>query len=64
MPGKTNKSVAKRFKVTRSGKVMYRRGPRSHFRAKKTPDAIRRIRKQQELARPDAKKIVAYLPFN
>jgi len=58
MSRKTNKSVAKRFKITKTGKVLYRSGPKNHFRAKKSSNVIRNSRSKKELARPDAKKII------
>ena len=33
---KTNKSVTKRLKTTRTGKVLRRQGGQNHFRAKKS----------------------------
>ena len=33
---KTNKSVTKRFKITRTGKMLHRVGGQNHFRAKKS----------------------------
>ena len=61
MSSKTNKSVAKRFRITRTGKVLHRRGPKNHFRAKKSSNTIRNSRKNKELARPDAKIIIKML---
>lgn len=54
---KTNKSVKKRFKVTKTGKVLHRKGPKNHFRAKKSSKIIRNSRGRKELAKPDARKI-------
>lgn len=34
--GKTNKSLAKRLKVTKSGKILARKPNQNHFRAKKS----------------------------
>ena len=34
--GKTNKSLAKRLKITRSGKILARKPNQNHFRAKKS----------------------------
>jgi large subunit ribosomal protein L35 len=57
MIGKTKKSVTKRFKVTKTGKVLHRKGPKNHFRAKQTSKTIRNSRGRKELAKPDARKI-------
>lgn len=34
--GKTNKSFAKRLKITKSGKILARKPNQNHFRAKKS----------------------------
>lgn len=57
MASKANKSVRKRFRVTKTGKVLHRKGPKNHFRAKKSGDTIRNSRGKRSLAGPDAKKI-------
>lgn len=36
MPGKTNKSVTKRLRITRTGKILRRKGGQNHFQAKKS----------------------------
>ena len=36
MYGKTNKSVTKRLKITRTGKILRRKGGQNHFQAKKS----------------------------
>lgn len=63
MSEKTNKSAKKRFWVTPSGKVLYRRGPKNHFRAKKSGSKIRQIGEKEELDASVARAIVnRYLP--
>ena len=54
---KTRKSIAKRFKFTKSGKVLRRAAGQDHYRAKKTGKQRRHMRKWKELSVPDAKKI-------
>ena len=54
---KTRKSLKKRFKITRSGKVLRRATGQNHFRAKKSGKKIRQTRKWVEVAKPLAKKI-------
>ena len=54
---KTKKAVAKRFKITKTGKVLRRAVGQNHFRAKKTGDKRRKGRKWVELSKVDAKKI-------
>ena len=54
---KTRKSIAKRFKITRSGKVLRRRTGLDHYRAKKSGKKIRKSRKLVRVSKPEAKKI-------
>jgi large subunit ribosomal protein L35 len=44
-PGKTHKGLAKRFKVTASGKVKHRNANRGHLMGKKSGNRKRRLRK-------------------
>ena len=52
---KTNKAVAKRIKVTGTGKLMRRKPGAGHLKSCKTPSQLRRFRKGQTLARGIAK---------
>ncbi len=54
---KTHKGAAKRFKVTKSGKVKYRRKNRSHILTKKTRKRKRQLRKSAYLNNTDGKRI-------
>ena len=54
---KTNKSVAKRFKITGSGKVKRHRAFKSHILTKKSQKRKRRLRKPDICAPGDAKRI-------
>ena len=49
------KSYKKRFKITKTGKIMRRRMAQDHFRAKKTGSQIRKKRKGLSLSKSDAK---------
>lgn len=40
---KTHKATAKRFKVTGSGKLVRTRGPKSHFRRKKSKRTLNEL---------------------
>lgn len=46
---KTNRSAAKRFKVTGSGKIMRRRGFRNHLLEKKPSSRTRRLARPAEV---------------
>lgn len=61
---KTKKSVAKRFKVTATGKVMRSRPGRRHLLASKSPGRKRRLRTEVDLPRAEASRILACLPFS
>jgi large subunit ribosomal protein L35 len=54
---KTNKSVAKRFKLTGKGKVKRRHANKSHILTKKAPKRKRHLRKPDLAASGDAKRI-------
>ncbi len=54
---KTRKSIKKRFKITKTGKVLKRAIGQDHFRAKKTGKKRRETRKLVNLSKADAKKI-------
>jgi len=58
---KTRKSIKKRFRITKTGKILRRATDQDHFRAKKTGKKIRRIRKWIEVSGPLAKKIKKFL---
>ena len=61
---KTRKSIAKRFKITRTGKVLRRHAGLCHYRAKKSGKAIRKRRKLVPMAKPEAKKIKKLLKYH
>jgi large subunit ribosomal protein L35 len=54
---KTRKSISKRFKITKTGKVLRRATGQDHNRAKKTGKQIRKGRKWVSLPKNEAKKI-------
>jgi len=54
---KTRKSILKRFKITKTGKVLRRPTGLDHYRAKKSGKRIRKSRKLVEVLKPEAKKI-------
>ncbi len=54
---KTRKSIAKRFKITATGKVMHRTQGMRHLRRKKSKKQIRRYRIPHVLTGKFAKKI-------
>jgi large subunit ribosomal protein L35 len=54
---KTNRSAAKRFKVTKSGKIMRRHAYHSHILTKKSPKRGRHLRSETEVSPADTKRI-------
>lgn len=61
---KTNKSVAKRFKITATGKVMRSRAGRRHLLAGKRPKRRRSLGKSVVVDPTDAYRITQSLPFS
>ena len=57
MKPKTIKSISKRFKITKSGKVKKLRDSQNHFNAKETSKKTRKKRRSSTLAKSDAKVI-------
>ncbi len=60
---KTRKSVAKRFKVTATGKVLRTRGGRRHLLQSKSAKRKRRLAKSVLVHETDSARIKANLPF-
>lgn len=60
---KTKKSIAKRYKITGTGKVMRRSPGQRHLMSSKTPKQKRRNTRDKEVAPGQAKAIEKALPF-
>jgi large subunit ribosomal protein L35 len=54
---KTRKSISKRFKITRRGKIMRRLTGQDHYLAKKSGKRRRASRKWIKMSKAEAKKI-------
>lgn len=63
MKRKTRKSLSKRFKITKRGKILRRAVGQDHFRAKKSGKTIRQKRKWIPLSPSEKKAIKKYLKF-
>lgn len=61
---KSHRGAKKRFKVTKKGKVKYRRGFRNHLLTHKSKKRKRQLRKDGYLAPCDAKKVKQLLPYD
>jgi len=63
MPAKTRKAITKRFKVTKTGKVLRRQSGLNHFRSKKTGQYKRKKRRLVEVSKPESKIIKKLLKY-
>lgn len=61
---KTNKSVAKRFKVTAKGKVLFRKPGKRHLMRRKSTNQKRSMGQDQVLGDGMARRFKRALPFN
>ena len=60
---KTKKSVAKRFKVTGTGKLTYHKCNKQHILGKKTPKRKRKLRKAAVVDATNVKQVKRMLPY-
>jgi ribosomal protein L35 len=60
---KTNKSVAKKVKITKNKKVLRRTTGQNHYNSKETGDQGRAKKKDRRLFKADEKNVVAALPY-
>ena len=63
-PPKTKKSVAKRFKVTGTGKILRRHAGKRHLLAGKPAKRRRRLRRAVLVSPSDVHRIRQALPFS
>jgi large subunit ribosomal protein L35 len=60
---KTHRGAAKRFKVTKTGKIKRAKAYKSHILTKKSPKRKRNLRKAGLLSSADAKTMKKVLPY-
>ncbi|MBI4372232.1 MAG: 50S ribosomal protein L35 [Candidatus Omnitrophica bacterium] len=60
---KTNKSIQKRFKVTKNRKVLSSRTKRRHLLGDRSPSKKRQARKRWVMNRVDQKAVLRALPY-
>ncbi len=60
---KTNRSAAKRFKITKSGKIKKRSASRGHILGKMSRKQKRKLRQSSYVSSADEKKIRRLLPY-
>ncbi len=58
---KTKKALTKRFKITKTGKILRRLSGQDHYRAKKTGEAKRKGRKWILVSKSETKKIKRFM---
>ncbi len=58
---KTKKALIKRFKITKTGKILRKMSGQNHYRSKKTGEKKRKGRKWIALSKPEAKKLKKFL---
>jgi len=61
---KTKKSVSKRFKISKRGEILFRRGGKSHLLTKKQRKSKRYLRKKGILGEVGRKIIKRALPYS
>lgn len=58
---KTNRSAAKRFRITKNGKIMRNHAYRSHKTGKKRRNALRELRKKDVVSSADEYRVLRLL---
>lgn len=61
---KTKKSVAKRFKITGTGKILRQQAAKRHILAKKSAKRKRLLAKTALVDKTDMKRVLDCLPFS
>ncbi len=60
---KTRRAIAKRFKVTKTGKILRRRAFKGHLLSHKTRKRKRKLRKSALVSKSEREKIRKLLPY-
>ncbi|HOH70264.1 MAG TPA: 50S ribosomal protein L35 [Sedimentibacter sp.] len=60
---KTNRSAAKRFRKTGSGKIQRSKSGKNHFTGKKASKSIRDLRQGTLVSQADEKRIGKLIPY-
>ncbi|MFA5148370.1 MAG: 50S ribosomal protein L35 [Candidatus Omnitrophota bacterium] len=60
---KTRKATKKRFRITKTGKIMRRKGGKGHLLTGKTKKRKRALRRSDLVAKADHRKISRLLPY-
>ncbi len=60
---KTNRSAAKRFTKTASGRLKHKKGFKNHILTKKSAKRIRQLRRNGKLCKGDEERMKKILPY-
>ncbi len=61
---KTHKAIAKRIKITKTGKLLKRRAGQDHFNSRESGKVTRNKRRDMTLGSSHAKNLKQRTPFN
>jgi large subunit ribosomal protein L35 len=61
---KTNKAAKKRFRITKTGKIMFTKTKKRHLLADRTPKKKRQIRGWKSLHPTHQDTIIRYFPYD
>jgi large subunit ribosomal protein L35 len=61
---KTHRGAAKRFKVTKGGKILRMHSGKRHILGTKPPNRMRRLKKMIEVSPADAANVRLMLPYS
>ena len=64
MKQKTKKAAAKRFKITKTGKILRGRQMGGHLKAAKSKSARTRYKRVAFVSKPEKKNIARLMPYN
>jgi large subunit ribosomal protein L35 len=60
---KTHQSIAKRFKVTKTGKVIKKLAGQDHFNARESGNVTRKKRRTSKADKTNTRNIKTFLPY-
>lgn len=61
---KTRKSIAKRIKITKKGKVLKKKAGQDHFNARESGKVKRNKRRAKKVSKANVKNLKAQLPYS
>lgn len=64
MKMKTNQAIAKRFKVTKGGKLLKRKSGQDHFNSRESGKVTRKKRRDISMGKEFSKNLKNLMPYN